>query len=247
MPNFTEVEILSNKTENEGVHSFQISPVPLSFSARKPGQYLLIKTMREGVLSEAHPFTITNSIKDDFLRISVKRIGKFTTALHSIKPPVTAFINGPFGELGNKIDSNTAAVFIAGGIGITPFISLLTHLEDKQSNMSVTLFWANEDMNDLFYLDQLSALTAKLNLSVILVVNRLDEKLVLNTDSLIFEKGYLTKEILDKYIAVDNASYYMCGSPNMQKFIFSQLESMNISPERVVTERSGLYMAEINQ
>ncbi len=243
MVKFMETQITAKITENDYVISFIISPIPPGFTTQNAGQYVLIKTKQENLWSEAHPFTLTNSTDDDFLKITVKRIGKFTTALHAAELPVQVLIFGPQGEFGCSIDADNDLVCIAGGIGITPFISLLNHLKESNSDAKITLIWANERGEDLFHLEKFNDLTKSLNLQIVLVINKIAESDSLKSYSFITEAGYVTIELLKKYIDDTNKSFYMCGSPNMQKYIITQLEALQIMPEMIKTEKFGVYMA----
>jgi predicted ferric reductase len=238
-----DVMISDVSLENGSVASICMRPKPEAFMQAKAGQYLLIQLQQDGGWTEFHPFTITSKPGDDYVRITVKKVGKFTSLLHSLTVPASARIKGPLGTFGDNLPGIKSGVFIAGGIGITPFISLLESLYSSRSEIPVALFWANEKSADTFYLDVMKRYQDRLNLKVIMVVNSPVEKSLTDTYDFIWENGFLTRDILSKYIGKEQASFYMCGSPNMQKYIFSQLADLNIASDRVAVERVGLYMA----
>jgi len=242
MIGFANSQIISVKKENNEVSSFTIHPVPDGFSSRKAGQYLLLKLPKGNGWSEAHPFTITSSGSGDVLKITVKRVGDFTTALHSITTPVDVQISGPLGNFGKTIDEESKIVFIAGGIGITPFLSLLMHLDEKKSNAGITLFWANNKLEEFFALDFLNDLSIRLNIKIIVVSFEPNSEKGLNDSNLIWKSGHLTGAMFEEFIEEKNSKIYMCGSENMQKYVFSQIKGLGIEPENVETEKIGIYM-----
>ncbi|TFG61958.1 MAG: FAD-dependent oxidoreductase [Spirochaetales bacterium] len=242
MNEYTEAQIISVKIENPSVSSFEIKPLPPRFAERKAGQYLLLKIKKENEWSEPHPFTITSRLSEDFVGITVKKLGKFTNILHSIKPPAPVMIQGPLGKFADNVIKDNKSIFIAGGIGITPFISILDYLAYSKSSAKIILFWANENIEDLFYLDQLHDLSKKINLKIILVINNLDKNKIKNKYSFDWKNGYLTRETLSEYIIDQTTKFYMCGSPNMQKYLFAQLELLKIVPAMIDTEKFGIYM-----
>lgn len=166
-----DVTIEDVKSENDTVSSIFIKPKPEIFNTAKAGQYLLIRLRKNTGWTEFHPFTLTNNLKDELIKITVKKVGQFTTILHSLKLPTAVQVKGPLGTFGKEIDESKRCVFIAGGIGITPFISLLEYLRQNKSEMQITLFWANENSNDLFYLDKLEQYCKELNFKTVLIIN----------------------------------------------------------------------------
>lgn len=242
MNGFAKTQITSVKKENSQVSSFTIHPFPEGFSRQRPGQYLLLKLPRGTGWSEAHPFTVTSRPHEDFLKITVKRIGDFTTALHSIPLPGDVQVSGPLGDYGNRIDDHKTMVFIAGGIGITPFISLLMSLDEKKSTADITLFWANNRVEELFALDFFNELSTRINIKIILVIFEPTPENGGKGDCFTRKTGHLTTKLFEECIEKRTAAFYMCGSENMQRHVFSQIRTLGILPENVETEKFGIYM-----
>jgi len=107
----------------------------------KPGQFMIIRLFRNGKVSESHPFTISSSPTRDELSISVKSVGDFTSTIRDTKTSDVAYIDKPYGVFSFLNHDTKNLVFIAGGIGITPFISMLRYIYDKRLERNVTLIW----------------------------------------------------------------------------------------------------------
>jgi predicted ferric reductase len=96
----------------------------------RAGQFLYIHFDSDKTLEEPHPFTISSAPREDRLRVSIKASGDWTQHLHEyLQPGATAFVDGPYGEFDYKTGS-AKQVWIAGGIGITPFLSWLRDFDD---------------------------------------------------------------------------------------------------------------------
>ncbi len=116
----------------------------------RPGQFIFISFKQKGLSSESHPFSITSSPKEELLKISVKKLGDYTTELYSrLKEGSAAEIEGPFGSFSYLNTENKNQVWIAGGIGITPFLSSIKDLRDK-NNYSINLFYCVKNKGKLF-------------------------------------------------------------------------------------------------
>ncbi|MGB9596438.1 MAG: ferredoxin reductase family protein, partial [Candidatus Poribacteria bacterium] len=120
----------------------------------KPGQFLFIQLIKDGKVSESHPFTISSSPTRDELSISVKSVGDFTSTIKDRKPSELAYIDKPYGVFSFLNYDAKNFVFIAGGIGITPFISMLRYIYDTKLNKNVILIWGNKTSADIAFKEE---------------------------------------------------------------------------------------------
>ena len=98
---------------------------PLEFQS---GQFLYATFQQDGIPHESHPFTISSAPGRE-LRIAVKRFGDFTSLLMQLRPGARAQLEGPFGSFRLIGDPAHTQTWIAGGIGITPFLSWARSLD----------------------------------------------------------------------------------------------------------------------
>ena len=94
-----------------------------------PGQFLYATFRQRGFPQEAHPFTIASAPGGDSVRITAKALGDFTRALPSLEPGCRVRLEGPFGSFCLRRDLTQPQTWIAGGIGITPFLSWARSLD----------------------------------------------------------------------------------------------------------------------
>lgn len=215
--------ILSIKEETHDVKTFRIANSSnISFI---PGQYCLVSLPDHPNFSKTtKPFTFSNSpTEKDYLDITIKKMGYFTSAMFELKKGDRLEIKGPLGEdLTFEESIQDDIVFLCGGSGITPFISMIRYSLIKSLPNSLNLLYGNRTEKDIIYEKELFALAEKhSNLKVVHI---------LDTPSSLWqgEKGRLTKDIILKYTTnPEQKLWYLCGPPPMvfaMKTILSELK-----------------------
>lgn len=97
----------------------------------KAGQFLFVRFPGDKVLDESHPFTISSAPQEDVLRLTIKASGDFTRDLFSkLKDGADAIIEGAHGLFDYKTGGQKQ-IWIAGGIGLTPFLSFIRDMDGK--------------------------------------------------------------------------------------------------------------------
>lgn len=93
------------------------------------GQFLFVRFLGDKVLNESHPFTISSAPAEDVLRLTIKASGDFTRYLfQNLKEGTNAVVEGAYG-LFNYKTGGQKQIWVAGGIGVTPFLSFIRDLE----------------------------------------------------------------------------------------------------------------------
>jgi predicted ferric reductase len=127
----------------------------LAFAA---GQFLFVKFKGDKVLAEPHPFTVSSSPKEDHLRLTIKACGDFTRHLYQhLKPGMLATVEGCYGMFDYKQGSQQQ-IWIAGGIGITPFLSWIrdfTGMLDRE----IDFYYTVRTREEALFLDEIHAAT----------------------------------------------------------------------------------------
>lgn len=238
MPEDKTWRIKKTQRESDDVTSVYLeSPDPDRFRQRRPGQFATIRIMGERGWSEPHPFTISCSPEDEDLRLTIKRAGDFTRTIHGIAPGAEVQFQGPYGAFLKDIDEQEEIVFIAGGVGITPFLSALRHFRNIDADNRVTLFWANKSLDDAFGRAELEEMTRHIDLRVIHVLSREDPPGHSEAEGKVrFEKGHVTRDILKRHTISPTASFYLCGPPRMQEFVLEELEHCGVDKQKVQRE-----------
>jgi predicted ferric reductase len=122
---------------------------PLEFRA---GQFVYATFHQSGIAGESHPFSISSAPGDDSLRLAVKRLGDFTSSVMNLGPGSRAQLEGPFGRFYPWPDRVHAQTWIAGGIGITPFLSWARSLNEP---IPADLYYCTPGAEQAHFLDEL--------------------------------------------------------------------------------------------
>lgn len=216
-----ETEIIEIRDETYEVKTFRVrNPSNFSFI---PGQYCLVE-----LDDISKPFTFSNIPKEDYLELTIKKLGEFTSKLFELSRGDKLKINGPMGETLNfNEDIKDNIVFIAGGSGITPFISSIRYIIDKNLPNKVVLLYSNRTREDIIYKKELDKL--KDNIKVVYFLTRDEMEGA--------ENQRINKEIISKYIDnVKDMLWYVCGPPRMNSGIREILKELNINKDKIRIE-----------
>jgi len=188
----------------------------------KPGQYIYIKT---GWFSEDHPFSMCDyNPENGLIKLTYKVCGEFTEKLsnHSISKKV--FLSGPFGEFTKEINESPV-VYIAGGIGIVPFMNRLLHESKKREQW---LFYVNKSQSLATYESQLKTIIGN---KMISIYSR-ETMTTANT-----ETGHLNEAIIQKYLNnPQQFSYYICGPQPMVAATVKVLKNIGVPKSNIHEE-----------
>jgi ferredoxin-NADP reductase len=217
------VKILNIEQVTPNVKRFRFEkPVGYSFN---PGQATDVSINTAELKNEKRPFTFTCLNSAGYLEFTIKIYtdhNGITNALGKLKPGAELIIRDVWGDIAYK----GIGVFIAGGAGITPFISILRDLEQKNLVAGNILIFANKMQKDIILESELSYLLGKS------FVNILSGENIAG-----YSYGFITSEFLKKYISPKIKNYYLCGPPPMMEAIIKQLSDIGISESQITMEK----------
>jgi predicted ferric reductase len=118
-----------------------------------------------------HPFSFSSSaeVTDGQVEMSIRNLGDFTSAIRKVPVGQRLYLDGPHGAftIGNPADIH---VLIAGGVGITPMMSMMRTLADRSDTRPVILLYGSRDWESITFREELEALKARLNLTIVYVL-----------------------------------------------------------------------------
>jgi predicted ferric reductase len=127
-------------------------PIP----KHRAGQFLFVRFPSDRALNESHPFTISSAPHEDVLRVTIKASGDFTRDLFSkLKAGTDAIIEGAYGLFDYKT-GGPKQIWIAGGIGLTPFLSFVRDM-DGSLNHEIDLYYTVRHKEEALFVDELEA------------------------------------------------------------------------------------------
>ncbi len=190
---------------------------------RKPGQFAFFRFKSKAVSFEEHPFTISSDSQSIEMSITIKKSGDYTAQLSDIIPGDIVYCDGPYGVFSPK-DNGGNYVFIAGGIGITPFISILKSFSKSAINSKITLIWSVRNVTDLFE-NELFEKIEKDNTNFTYIP-------LVDTD--------ITETFISTVKALDKPSVYFCGPPPMTDFVKKCIKTQKLRIRDFHYERFSL-------
>jgi len=200
-----------------------------------PGQYL------EWTLNLKNPdsrgnrryFTIASSPTEENLKIGVKFYpdsSSFKKKLISVTENDKVFAGQLSGDFIIPKNNNQKLVFIAGGIGITPFRSMVKYLLDNKIKMPIVIFYSNKSKEEIVYKEIFDDTQEKLGIKTIYTLTDLDN-IPKNWKS---EKGRITGEMIKKYAPdFKERSFYLSGPHAMVIGFEEVLHSLRIDGSKI--------------
>jgi predicted ferric reductase len=223
----------------EGSKSTRIELRPLTDQPFQyfPGQFVFISVQSKHISREYHPFTLSSTpTRGQNLQVTIRNSGDWTQNVSQIEKGDRVYLQGPFGLFSHIFaDPGRDIVMIAGGIGITPLLSMLRFMVDRQEPRAVTLVWSSQKRADLVYIEEINSFRTKLTgFRLVLMFTRESVK-GLTTGRLNREK---LKMILQG--CSHNPAVFVCGPLNMMKEVEKDLKTLGLASRLILMERFGL-------
>lgn len=213
----------------------------LSVTLEKPsdfhfvaGQYIVITLEQEPGIG-AHSFSLASAPDDLSLEIAM-RISEspFKKAIQSAKIGSNMRIRGPFGAFSIHKDASRYAVFLAGGIGITPFRSIIRDEAKNNFPTPITLIYANKKLEASAYYNEFINIKNK----KFFLVGVLEEP----SKNWNGEKGFITAEIIKKYFPdITKPNFYLVGPTVMVDIVKKIVLEMGVDKNNLFVEAFSGY------
>ncbi|HEY5525770.1 MAG TPA: ferric reductase-like transmembrane domain-containing protein [Clostridium sp.] len=187
----------------------------------KPGQFAFLKINNNANKFSSHPFTISQAPKNGELQFTIKVLGDDTKNLiDKLKVGDEFSVAGPHGKFNYKKGAKNQ-IWIAGGIGITPFRSFLQAGIPKE--YSIDFFYAFNNEEEGAYVKELQDLNTSDNLRIHLINAK--------------EKGFLTVDKISKHVKIqETIDVYFCGPKPMREILKKQFSNSQIKIENFYYE-----------
>ena len=188
-----------------------------------------------GLPVEEHHWTISSSpAQKDTISSTIKGVGDFTKTIPQTRPGDTATVHGSFGRFSHVLHPHERdLVFLAGGIGITPLMSMLRYMRDMDDDRSVLLLYGNRTEKDIVFRRELEEMAAgkRPDLTVVHILSGA------GTDWT-GETGHVDRERIKKYCEADLSEkiFYVCGPQKMAEALIKTLFEMGVSKSRIRQE-----------
>ncbi|MFC3881886.1 FAD-binding oxidoreductase [Algoriphagus namhaensis] len=190
-----------------------------------PGQATELALNKQGWKDEKRPFTFTSLPEDPFLEFTIKSYPSHdgvTKQIAALKEGDEVIIDDAWGA----IEYHGKGVFIAGGAGITPFISIFRKLEKENNVSGHQLYFANKTSKDVIMESYFRDLLGDNFISVLADENSEKHK-----------HGLIDYDFLKSEIGDFNQEFYVCGPNKMVEDISGHLKKLGANPDGITFEQ----------
>jgi predicted ferric reductase len=232
-PIYRVVDVLrpSDQVTNIGFEHVKGRPV-----GHSPGQFAFYWFLKGVPGKEEHPFTISAGAdktgSGTKLSFTAKALGDFTEELPQVQIGDLLKVDGPYGIFSYRfLNAERPMVWIAGGIGITPFLSMARTLSAENIDRKPLLLWNTRRPEDFIYLDELKAAAD--------VVQLLDNQ----EAEWKGPRGKMTAAFLQEVLSYEfltQAVFFICGPPAMMAAVRKSLSGLGVKESRMLWERFAL-------
>ena len=208
-----------------GVVEILLSPEDINKTIKnKPGQFAFFQFLEEEV-KEIHPFTISNQENENKeIRLSIKALGDWTSLLkNKIKINTKVLVDGPYGYFKSKKSENNLEIWIAGGIGITPFLAMLQdYKKENNLNKNIISVWSVKDELEAIYKNEIEE---NLPSNIKFILQDTSKMGYFKFESLLSDiKDNTSTDSVNK----NNISVYICGPAPMRDGIINDAKNLGI-------------------
>lgn len=226
-PRQLELTVSEIITENTNTKTLRLTAPGRTLPAFLPGQYLSVTVQIDGIRT-SRPYSISSSpAQTAYYDLTIGRVKDGFVSnylLDEVKVGDTLITSGPLGHFyHNPLFHGKKLVFLAGGTGITPFMSMIRTFTDQNLDLDMLLLYGCRSVKDALFLTELTERAQRHpNFKFELV---LSEPAPGDQGRTGFIDANLIKEVVDD---IGGATFYICGPSAMQKFCTSQLESLDV-------------------
>lgn len=221
----------------------------MSFSFEKPagfvytaGQHIDMtlpnppETDAEG---NTRAFSLVTSPSDDRLMIATRlRDTAFKRVLRNLPPGSPIEISDPMGSFVLHKNEAKPAIFLMGGIGITPVMSIIMDATERKLPHKLFLFYSNRRPEDTAFLKDLQSLEQQNpNFKLIATMTEMEK----SSQPWTGETGFINAALIRKYVPEGEAVYYLSGPPAMVKAMRDLLTEMKVDEDGIRTEEFAGY------
>jgi predicted ferric reductase len=204
--------------------------------AFKAGQFAWLALDQPPWHIDVHPYSFSSSSElDGRIEFTIKELGDFTALTGQVPVGARAHLDGPYGNFVLD-DAATGAVFVVGGIGVTPALSILRTMRDRQDHRPVWMVFGAGHPDKVIAWEELTEMAADGSLTLTVVVENAD-------DDWTGERGLITESLLQRALPpldTEGLEVFCCGPREMMDAVLPALRHLGAPPQRLRSERFDL-------
>lgn len=218
-------EVVELIEERAATWTLNLEPVGHDGLSFRAGQVAWLSVGHSPFLIEEHPFSFASSAeRPERLGFAIKELGDFTNTIGDVPLGTTVYVDGPYGTFDLDAHPEANFIFIAGGIGSAPIMSMLRTMADRGDERSIQFFYGNPTWDTIAFREELEQVEQRLNLDVIHVLEQPPEGWE-------GESGFVTKEMLEGRLCDDfrDCTFFLCGPLPMLEAVEGALMELGVS------------------
>ena len=199
----------------------------------RPGQFAWLSLWGGAFKLTQHPFSFSGSAlaPGGQVEITIRELGDHTSRIGTVAVGSRMYMDGPYGAFTSGCPSDMH-VLIAGGVGITPMMSMIRTLADAGDKRPVVLLYGSRDWESITFREEIEAIAPRLNLKVVHVLEKPDAGWQ-------GEKGYIDADVFRRCVPPPYAEheYFICGPDVMMDAVEKALAELGVPMARYHSER----------
>lgn len=196
------------------------------------GQFAWLALNQKPWAADVHPFSFASAGNRGRIEFIIKELGDFTAGLGALRPGATAYLDGPYGNF-YPARHDAGVVFIAGGVGISPALSMLRTMREEEDQRPFWLVYGAGRLETVIAREELEALAAAENTHLTIVLEEPPEHWHGG-------RGQVTREVLSHVLpapSMPGLRYFVCGPAPMMDSVERSLRSLGVPGSAIRSER----------
>lgn len=229
-------QVTAVRPERGGCTTLALAPEGHAGLRFAPGQYAWLTLGERPLRLQQHPFSMASSADEREIAFTIKAQGDFTGSLAAVRPGTHAWLEGPYGVFTWRPGACPGgAVFVAGGVGITPIMSMLRTARDRGGREPLWLVYGNGGWDEVLFREELDALAEALPLTVVHVLEEAP-------DDWPGETGHIDAALLRRHLPADLSTMagFVCGPPALADAAGPVLLDLGLPSRNLYAERFDL-------
>ncbi len=222
-------ELTKGNSDSHPIYSFKLNPISGPNYKFKPGQFITIFS-EDGKLFRS--YSIASAPEWDFIELFIEMIkGKMTSYLSNKRVGDVLRIGEPRGNF--LLEEKTKSVYLAAGVGIAPFFSILRHSIINNVSIDSYLFYSVKHMDDIILLNELESFE-RIGLRILINITR-DQNIPEH-----FFQGRINTEKIKRHVPdYMERKYYICGGLTFAKDLKTSLMNEGITEDKILSDIWG--------
>ncbi len=217
-------EIAEIIEERGNTWSMVLEPVGHDGMPFKAGQVAWLTVDRSPFHIREHPFSFASSAEHpERLAFAIRELGDFTSQVGEYPAGTPVYLDGPYGTFDLEHHTGPGFIFVAGGIGSAPIMSMLRTLAEREDTRPVHFFYGNPTWKSVTFREELADLEEQLDLTMVHVLEDPPEGWE-------GETGFITKDVLGRHLPTNcnEYVYFICGPLPMIHIVRRSLHELGV-------------------